>query len=247
MGFGIQLYSLRDVIKEDVAGTLKKVGKMGYTEVEFAGYYDLKAAEMKKILDDSGLKAVSAHVGVDGVGKDLDAQIEYNLAIGSKNIVLASGGMQTADDVKKIAELLSNAAEKGAKSGVTIGYHNHDYEFTRMAGNKRFIDLLAEETDKKVTFEFDVYWVTFAGADPMDYVKKYAGREVLMHLKELAIINGEKKNVELGDGIIDFKSLITTGKQIGIKHFIVEQEGYTMPVLDSCARSAQGLLKLGLF
>ena len=68
-----------------------------------------------------------------------------------------------------------------------------------------------------------------------------------MHLKELAMVNGEKKNVELGDGIIDFKSLITTGKQIGIKHFIVEQEGYTMPVLDSCARSAQGLLKLGLF
>lgn len=246
MGFGIQLYSLREIIAKDVAGTLKKVAKMGYTEVEFAGYYDLKAAEMKKILDDSGLTAVSAHVGPDGVGENLDAEIEYNLAVGSKNIVLASGGMETADDVKRIAELLSDAAEKGAKYGVTIGYHNHDYEFTRRAGNKRFVDLLAEETDKKVTFEFDVYWVTFAGADPMEYVKKYAGREVLMHLKELAVVDGEKKNVELGDGVIDFKSLITTGKQIGIKHFIVEQEGYTMPVLDSCARSARGILKLGV-
>ncbi|HOP11204.1 MAG TPA: sugar phosphate isomerase/epimerase [Oscillospiraceae bacterium] len=247
MGFGIQLYSLRDVIKDDVAGTLKKVGEMGYTEVEFAGYYGLKPAEMAKLLDDSGLKAVSTHVGPDGVGKDFDMQMEYNLAVGSTNIVLASGGMETADDVKKIAELLSNAAEKGAKSGVKVGYHNHAYEFERMAGSKRFIDLLAEESDPRVTFEFDVYWVKFAGVDPMEYVKKYAGREVLMHMKELGIVNGEKKNVELGDGIIDFKSLITTGKQIGIKHFIVEQEGYTMPVLDSCARSAQGVLKLGLF
>ena len=247
MGFGIQLYSLRDVIKDDVAGTFKKVGQMGYTEVEFAGYYGLKPAEMNKLLDDSGLKAVSTHVGVDGVGKNLDAEIEYNLAVGNTNIVLAGGGMETAEDVKKIAELLSNAAEKGAKNGLKVGYHNHAYEFERTAGDKRFIDLLAEESDPRVTFEFDVYWVKFAGVDPMEYVKKYAGREVLMHLKELAVVNGEKKNVELGDGIIDFKSLITTGKQIGIKHFIVEQEGYTMPVLDSCARSAQGLIKLGLF
>jgi len=246
MGFGIQLFSLRDVIKEDVAGTLKKVGQMGYSEVEFAGYYGLKPAEMKKLLDDSGLKAVSTHIGKEAISERLDAEIEYNLAVGSTNIVLASGGMETADDVKAIAEILSKAAEKGAKSGVTIGYHNHAYEFERTVNGKRFIDLLAEESDKRVTFEFDVYWVAFAGVDPLEYVKKYAGREVLMHMKELGIVNGEKKNVEVGDGTIDFKSLITTGKQIGIKHFIVEQEGYTMPVIESCARSAQGVKKLGL-
>lgn len=245
MNLGLQLYSLRDVFPADVAGTMKKVAEMGYNEIEFAGHYDLPAAEMKKLLDDCGLKAVSAHVGADVIRNTLKEEIEYNLACGSKNIVLAYGQMDNSDQVKQIGELLSNAAEIATPYGVTIGYHNHAFEFERAENGVRYIDILAQNSSEKVNFQFDVYWVSYAGADPVEYVRKYAGRECLMHLKELSK-DEPKRNVEIGSGKVDFSSLITLGKSIGIQHFIVEQEAYTMPPLESCKASLEGIKRLGV-
>lgn len=245
MNLALQLYSLREVFPADVAGTMKKVAEMGYKEVEFAGYYGLGSAEMKKLLDDCGLKAVSTHVGTDAIRNRLKEEIEFNLAVGNKNIVLASTPMENPEQVKQAAELLSQAAETAAGYGVTIGYHNHGYEFERTENGVRYIDLLAKYSSQKVNFQFDVYWVTYGGADPMEYVAKYAGRECLMHLKELAK-DEPKRNVEIGSGKIDFASLIQLGKKIGIEHFIVEQEAYTLPALESCKASFEGVRRLGV-
>lgn len=245
MELGLQLYSLRGIVENDTARTLEQVAKMGYSKVEFAGYYGLKADEMAKMLAANGLRAVSTHVSTKAIEENLDQEIEYNLAVGNHDLVVAYSGIQNAEDTKKLAELLSKSAAKCAEYDMHIGYHNHNHEFERTDGGVKLIDLLAEYSDKSVQFEFDVYWVSFAGSDPMEYLKKYAGRQRLMHLKELSK-DEPKRNVEIGDGKIDFASLITEGKKLGILNFIVEQEAYTMPQLESCARSLEGIKKLGL-
>ena len=245
MELGLQLYSLRDVIGDDVDGTIRKVAEMGYKTVEFAGYYGKSAAEMKKLLDDCGLRAVSTHISLELITEHFDEQLEYNLAVGNRNLILPWGGMKNGDDCKRIGEILNVAAQKAAKYGAFVGYHNHAYEFEGVENGERFIDILARETDPSVTFEFDVYWVSFGGASPEEYIKKYADRQRVMHLKELSR-DEPKRNVEIGDGCIDFAGIIKLGKQVGVRDFIVEQEAYTMPQLDSCSRSFKGVEKLGV-
>ena len=245
MNLGIQLYSLRDIVNDDPAGLLRRVARMGYREVEFAGYYGLPSGEMKKLLDDTGLTAVSTHIGYEALTERLKQEIEYNLAVGVHDIVLAWSPMENPEDVRRIADGVGKAAQIAAPYGVRIGYHNHGHEFSRTENGERYIDLFARSTDPAVQLEFDVYWVTYGGADPLEYVRKYVGRQSLMHLKEMAA-DEPMRNVEIGDGKIDFKSLITLGKSVGVKHFIVEQEAYTMPVVDSCTRSFQGIEKLGV-
>lgn len=245
MNLGLQLYSLRGIIEKDPAQTLKKVAEIGYNEVEFAGYYDLSAAAMKDLLDANGLKAISTHVGVSAVTDELDYQIEYNLAVGNKNIVLASAPLETADDCKRFNEILNSAAMKAKNFGVKIGYHNHAYEFERTDDDgNRFIDILAGE-DGLFNLQFDLYWVSVGGGDAFEYVTKYAGRQNLMHLKELSK-DEPKRNVEIGDGRIDFGGLIALGQKIGVTNFIVEQENYTLPQFESCARSFEGVKRLGV-
>ena len=219
---GLQLFSLRDEMANDYCGTVEKVAKMGYKGVEFAGYGGLKPAEMAKLLKDNGLEAYGSHIG--GLPKteaELDAEIEMNLAVGNPYLVCPWQTMETRDDALRFAEVLNETAAKLRPHGLKLGYHNHEP------------DIFAE---------FDVFWVAYAGYDPLRYIRKYAGRQPLMHLKELG--PDRKANVECGTGILDFENIVKLGQEIGTKHFIVEQEEYTLPPLESCKVSLDNLLKL---
>lgn len=244
MKLGLQLYSLRNVIEKDVPAALEKVADIGFKTVEFAGYYGIEAREMKKLLDGCGLKAVSTHIGMKDIGEGLEKQIEYNLEVGNRTLIVAWSDMKSTEACKAISEQINAAVKTCEKYGVALGYHNHAHEFAPIGQGRRMIDLFAEETAESLKFEFDVYWAAFAGADPAEYVKKYAGRQTHMHLKEMA--EDPRRNVELGDGVIDFKTLITEGKKAGVREFILEQEEYTMPPMESCRRSFEGAKKLGL-
>ena len=219
---GLQLYSLREEPAKDFIGTIEKVAKMGYKGVEFAGYGALKPKEMRALLEDNGLTASASHIG--GLPKteaELDAEIEMALGAGYKYLVCPWQTMSSQDDAKRFADVMNETSLKLEKAGLLLGYHNHAHEFTE-EGGKVLMDVLLENVRAEVFAEFDVFWVAYAGYDPIAYIEKYAGRQPLMHLKELAA--DRKANVELGTGILDFQAIIEAGKRAGTRHFIIEQE-----------------------
>lgn len=238
---GLQLYSLRDETKLDFCKTVERVAQMGYSGVEFAGYGGLTPKEMSKLLKDNGLKAYSAHTGLPKTEAELDAEIEMLLETGAKYFVCPWSPMKTHDDALRFADVMNQTYEKLKVHGLGMGYHNHAFEF-ESDQDELLIDTFFNAWHPDIFAEFDVFWVAYAGYDPLDYVAKYAGRQKLMHLKELAA--DRKSNVEIGSGILDFAALISKGQQIGVEHFIVEQEEYTLPPLESCERSLKGLWAL---
>ena len=239
---GLQLYSLRDAMAEDFCGTVKKVAEMGYKGVEFAGYGGLKPAEMAALLKDNGLEAYGSHIG--GLPKteaELDAEIEMALGAGYKYLVCPWQTMAVHDDALRFAEVLNETAAKLRPHGLRLGYHNHAHEFV-VDGGEVLIDTVLANTDPDIFAEFDVFWVAYAGYDPLRYIRKYAGRQPLMHLKELG--PDRKANVEVGAGVLDFDAIIRLGREVGTEHFIIEQEEYTLPPVDSCRVSLANLLKI---
>lgn len=239
---GLQLYSLRDETEKDFCATVEKIAKMGYKGVEFAGYGGMKPAALKRLLDDNGLTAYGTHFGaLPKTEAELDTQIEMNLALGNPYLVCPWHDMKTRDDALRLAEIMNETAAKLAPHGLRLGYHNHAHEFAK-DGDEVLMDVLLENTEKDIFAEFDVFWVAYAGYDPVEYIEKYAGRQPLMHLKELAA--DRKANVELGTGILDFAAIIRAGQKAGTEHFIIEQEEYTLPPLDSCKASLDAVLKL---
>ncbi|MBQ8973322.1 MAG: sugar phosphate isomerase/epimerase [Clostridia bacterium] len=239
---GLQLYSLRDAMQADFKGTVAKVAEMGYKGVEFAGYGGLKPAEMAQLLKDNGLTAYGSHTGgLPKTDAELDAEIEMNLAVGNPYLVCPWQTMATHDDALRFAETMNETYAKLKPHGLKLGYHNHAHEFV-VDGGEVLMDTVLSHVDPEIFMEFDVFWVAYAGYDPLRYIRKYAGRQPLMHLKELG--PDRKANVELGAGVLDFDAIVRLGQEIGTEHFIIEQEEYTLPPIDSCKVSLDTLLKL---
>lgn len=239
---GLQLYSLRDEMAVDFRGTVEKVAKMGYKGVEFAGYGGLKPAEMAALLKDNGLEAYGSHIGaLPKTDAELDAEIEMNLAVGNKYLVCPWQDMKAHDDALRFAEVMNATAAKLRPHGLRLGYHNHAHEFV-VDGGEILMETVLANVEPDIFAEFDVFWVAYAGYDPLRFIRKYAGRQPLMHLKELG--PDRKANVECGAGILDFAAIIAAGQAAGTEHFIVEQEEYTLHPLESCKVSLENLLKL---
>ena len=214
----IQLYSLRS--DKDFEGSFEKLAKIGYTGVEFAGYHNLDAQEMKKLLDNNGLKAVGTHIGVDKMLNEPEKEIEYNLAVGNKNLIVPYCPIKSKDDTLKLAEDFNKFGEICKKYGAVFGYHNHAHEFALDNGEYLFDILMDNTSPDLVKAEIDVFWVAYAGLDVLETLKKYKSRLPLIHLKELENME-TRANVSLGKGIIDFKAI---KEQYSDATFIVEQE-----------------------
>ena len=239
---GLQLYSLRDETARDFRGTVAKVAEMGCSGVEFAGYGGLKPNEMAQLLKDNGLKAYSTHFGsIVKTEAEWDFEIEMALAAGYKYLICPGHKVENRDDALGLAELLNQAADRMRPHGLSIGYHNHAREFVVKEG-EILMETVLKNTLPEVVMQFDVFWVAYAGYDPLRFIRKYAGRQPLMHLKELG--PDRRSNVECGTGVLDFEAIIHAGKEAGVRHFIVEQEEYTLPPLESCKVSLDNLKQL---
>ncbi|CAM3479113.1 sugar phosphate isomerase/epimerase family protein [Flavobacterium chungbukense] len=234
---GLQLYTLRDELPKDVKGTLQKVAKAGYSTVETYGFstkdqfWGFAPKELKKILDDNGLKAVSGHYNLgsflyDGNTAEVSAAIEAAKTVESEFLTISwvdEPFRRNIEDYKKIAERLNQAAKMCKEAGLKLAYHNHDFEFERHNGVTGF-QILLKETDKDlVFFELDLYWVIHSGNDPLKLFKENQGRFKMWHVKDKDKKNNDL-NTEVGSGTIDFKSLFAEAKQSGMVHFFVEQE-----------------------
>jgi sugar phosphate isomerase/epimerase len=242
---GVQLYTVRDLMKTDFAGTIGKVASIGYKEVEFAGYFDQSPSDIRAILDKDGLAAPSCHVSMDIVQNHWPETLEAARAIGQTFIVcpwIDEKERKTADGWKRVVEIFNKAGEASQKAGIQFAYHNHWWEFGPDAalGGKLPYDYLLESSDPKlVKMEMDLGWASVAGQDPVAYFKRYPGRFPLVHVKDfkslphippdqLATYSSHKLEEEEmtapGSGVIDWKRIFSYSDLAGIQHYFLEHD-----------------------
>ncbi|HAH23433.1 MAG TPA: xylose isomerase [Prolixibacteraceae bacterium] len=230
---GLQLYTVRDKIKEDLKSTLEKVAKIGYNSCEAAGYnasdgtfYGMAAKEFVALLNSLGMPLNSSHTTFE-----LDSAhkvIGDTAAAGAKYIVypfLAEKFRTNLDGWKATAEKFNKMGEIAKSHGIRFGYHNHAFEFEKME-NQIPYDLLLTQTDPSlVTFEMDTYWVTRGGQNPVDYIKKYPGRFALWHIKDMTKTD-DMFFAPVGTGRMDFAAIFAQKETSGMKYFFVEQDSF---------------------
>ena len=253
---GLQLYSLRLQLPKDVKGTIEKVAQAGYKEVETYGYsvkdkyWGLDPKSFKSLLKDNGLTAPSGHYGMDkfitdGNQDELKSYIEAAKIIDSEFITVPYLGdslRKAPDDYKKVAARLNEAATLCKASGLKLAYHNHNFEFEKH-GDVTGYEIMLKETDPNlVQFELDLYWVVRSGNDPAKLFAAHPGRFPMWHVKDMDKANNTI-NTEVGSGTINFKDIYSHAKEAGLKHFIVEQENFSLDPYVSIKQSADYIKK----
>ena len=239
MKLGVQLYSLRNQIKElGVEEVLKMVAKAGYSCVEFAGFYGLTPKEMKALLDKYHLEGISAHIKID----EIIPQLDYIDEIGIKSVYIP---WMSGDDLKNnmdaLVEQIKTVKKELDKRGVVFGYHNHDQEY------KHGEDLVKQLLDKTEGFysEIDTYWVKMAGLDPVEKMKEYGDRLKCLHIKELKTVGVKTDpNPVVGEGCVGFKEIFDLGNKMGIQLAILEVEGFPCEPAEYLKRSYENMKKL---
>lgn len=247
---GLQLYSLRDIVKQDPKSVLKKVARFGYKELETYDYEDgklfgLPTKEFGKFANGLGMKVTSGHYHLGWstskkswkgtLMNDWERAVTDAKEIGQEFMVLAhleKDERKSLDDYKFVIEQLNKAAEICGKYNIQLSYHNHEYEFDTFEGQVAY-DLMLKELDPKlVSMELDLYWINVAKLNPLDYFAKYPGRFEQWHVKDMDKIN-PKQQVDVGTGRIDFKSIFAKANLAGLKHFYIEQEAYPVSSIQS--------------
>ncbi len=240
MNIAIQLYTLRKLTDEDFVGTLSKIAEMGYNGVEFAGYKNICAEDMRKYLSEFNLKAAGTHVSYKSLIEDFDSVIDYCVKLGVESAVVPHAKFETYNEWIEFANNLNIYGSKFRENGILFGYHNHAHEFEKING-EYILDIIFGNTDPmNVVAELDTHWIKKGGEDPVEYVAKYKGRVPLIHAKDITS-NGDE-DTEVGSGIIDFKSVANASGDV--KWIIVEQESFKMDALESVAISLNNLKRI---
>jgi len=269
---GLQLYSVRKLLAQDYAGTLKLVGSIGYRNVEAAGFYNHSAADVKQAMAAAGLNCFSAHYSLADLLKATDATIAYAKELGLEYVICSSpsvadpsrfanapGGAwqamhkaMTADDWKWNAEQFNQLGQKMKAQGLKFGYHNHTMEFRDLGGGTNGYQILLKDTDPAVvTLEMDCGWVAAAGGDPAEILLAHPKRFSLLHIKDFKAAEagqepGQRVSTELGKGVVDFKPVFAAARKIGIRYAIVEQEEFDIPAADALKIDFQFMQAAGL-
>lgn len=247
---GLELYSVREELKQDLMGTVRSVAKMGYEDVEFySPYFDWTvnyAKQVRNLLDDLGIRCLSTHNDAGAFNpENLSRAIELNQIIGSKFIVMASAGsVRGLDGWKKVAERLNRAAGKLKPLGLRTGFHNHDTEFKMMNG-QRPIEVLAANTVEEVALQLDVGTCMEAGYDPVAWIEKNPGRIKSMHCKDWSPDPAKGYTVLFGEGIAPWKKIFDAAEKTGgIEFYLMEQEGSAYPATETAERCLATYRKL---
>lgn len=245
----LQLYSVRDAMEADFEGTLKQVKAMGYDGVEFAGLFGHSAQQVKAMCEKIGLVPISAHVPFVDMMND-PSILETYQQIGCEFVVIPYLTEEYRPGAEKFDEVIQGAKMLGEKAnalGMKLCYHNHDFEFVKIDG-KYAIDILYSEVPATLLQpEFDTCWVNIGGEDPSDYIRKYAGRIEIVHLKDfvgtksenmyalIGLDEDEKKDTKgtfefrpVGSGVQDFPAILAASKEVGARWVVVEQDEPSM-------------------
>jgi sugar phosphate isomerase/epimerase len=243
---GMQLYTVRRELEKDFEGTLAKVAALGYREVEFAGYFGHKPAEVKSLLKRLKLDAPAAHVQLSELRGDLRPLMDAAQTIGHKYLLVAwlpPAERASLDNYRRLADLFNEAGAALAREGVRFAYHNHDFEFAPLEGKVPY-DLLLERTDPRaVKLEMDLYWTVKGGARPVEYFERHPGRFHLLHVKDMDA-TPRRFFADVGRGTIDFKSIFARSQKAGVRHYFVENDEPAGSPFDSLRVSIEHLRRL---
>lgn len=242
VSIGLELYSVRDELAKDDMATVRAVAKMGYQVVEFyAPYFDWTtdhAKEMRKLMDDAGVRCHSTHNGPQSFTADsMPKAIELNRILGSTYLVLAQAPrVTTLDGWKKVADQLSGYSERLKSAGLRTGYHNHQAEFTPIEG-KRPMEVLAANTPKDVMLQLDVGTCVEVGSDPVAWIKANPGRIRSLHLKDWSPGADKGYKVLFGEGVTPWKAIFAAAESAGgVEYYLIEQEGSRYSSLETAQR-----------
>lgn len=262
----LQLYTIRDFTSRDFAGTMEKVRGMGYEYVEPAGLYGINAAEFRRILDANGLKSICAHVPISELIDNLDKTLEDYKLIGCEYVAIPYLSEDMRPGTPAFTGILKEIERIGHASreiGMPLLYHNHDFEFIIMEDDSFGLDYLYKTIPADILqTEIDTCWVKVAGQDPVEYIKKYAGRCPIVHLKdfvgsksenmyELIGIESNSKPAKsfefrpVGYGVQDIPAILDAAVESGAKYVVVEQDASQEPSIEAARMSREYLKGLG--
>lgn len=243
---GLQLYSVREQLPKDYDGVLHKIAALGFREVEAAGFFNRPPESVKQSMTSAGLKCVSGHYPWQLLSAHLDEILDFHNKLGVEYVICAFPGHKTPveakqarifnmDDWRWNAEQFNKVGARVKAAGHKFGYHNHTMEFAKQGDVVPFDELIRLTDPALVTFEMDCGWVTVGGGDPVAYLKKYADRISMLHVKDFkhAATPGHPEErppaAELGRGVADYHAIFKAVKPGKIKHYFVEQEEFDMP------------------
>jgi sugar phosphate isomerase/epimerase len=242
----VQVYSVRQIAQQDTAGVLAQIAKLGYQGVEFAGYYGHSAQDIKKILDDNGLKVAGSHIGLETLlGDQLAKTTEFNHIIGNKNLIVPGFAQKYRSSIgawKDTGKLFADIAAKVKPEGFSVGYHNHGVEFEKVDGETPFYAFF-DSAGPTVSVQLDIGHAARAGADPVEVIHRYKGRIVSVHVKEYSPTNDE---AGLGEGVIKWKDVFKALESTpGMEWYISEEEAKSCKGVECIQKSIGILHKMG--
>ena len=229
---GFQSWTIKEQLSKDFAGTLKMMSSQGYKLIEmcspkgyatigFGAFVDMKPADMRKIISDNGLTCPSCHFGSAELFDDVDARIEWSQQVGLTQMICSTFWLPktaTLKDYQDAADKLNKSAEKIKKAGMQAGFHNHEFEFATLEGQLIYDALMARFDPDLVKMQFQTEVINL-GYKAADYFKKYPGRFISSHLSDWT---ADKKEVPVGQGVIDWKEFFAAARTGGVKNFFVE-------------------------
>ncbi|WP_448213571.1 sugar phosphate isomerase/epimerase family protein [Colwellia sp. MEBiC06753] len=243
---GLQLWSVKDALQQDFVGTLSELAAMGFDGVEFAGYfgpYQENAAGLKQLLTQLNLQTSAAHVDAEAFAPEvINKNLLFYKTLGVDMLIIPwDERAWSASDVPAFANELTRLSAELAKYGMTVGFHNHQYEFASYK-SKTFWDYIASNTPENVVLQLDVGWVFYANHNPIDYIKRYPGRTLTTHYK-IHVKEGEKLSAIIGENHFDWPSIIKANLTVGgTKWIVLEQEQYPdgLSSMQSVAKTKAG-------
>lgn len=242
----LELYSVREDAAKDLPGVIAAVGKMGYDGVEFAGYHGYSAQELRKMLDDNGLKCCGSHLGIQTLlGDALEATAEFNKILGNEFLIipgLPSEYTNSKEAWLRTAGIVNEISDRLKPYGLVTGYHNHHTEFHELDGELPW-DTFFGNTKQEVVMQFDTGNALIAGAEAAPFLQRYPNRARTVHLKEHS--NSNDKAI-IGEGEVPWATIFELCETIGsTEWYIVEQESYAFPPLECVEKCLQALRAMG--
>jgi sugar phosphate isomerase/epimerase len=240
----LQLYTVREAAQADMLGTLRRLADMGYRAVEFAGYGGVPTREIRAVLDERGMTAMGAHVGLHLWQEDTAAVIRDLQTLGCTYAIVPFAGEEyrTAEGVGQLADRLNALAGQCRAEGLRFAYHNHAFEFAPLDGGTMWERLVAATDPALVNLELDVFWAQVGGAGPVALIEQLKGRVPILHIKDMAG-DASQRDMPVGDGVMPWDHILPVAQATGIEWYVIEQDHPQQPLAD-VERSLHGLEKL---
>lgn len=252
---GVQLYTIRDFLttEDDIKRSFEKLSEIGYREIQTAGMYSFTTPEFfSNAAKENGLEIVGTHISMQAMEDDMESMVAMHKTYGTTNMGI--GGMPGIFDkeftLPELEDFIARFNACGAKvkeHGMKLTYHNHHYEFLKLDG-KFMMDYFIEQFDKEaISFVLDTYWLQCGGVSILEYMNKCAGRIDILHLKDYKVRHKDTQIfTEIGNGNINFASVIEEAEKLGVKHYVVEQDVCPGDPFESLAMSYNNLKNAGL-